>query len=181
MRFRGGNVYLTTAIAVFIDDRARFRPRALRLILEHELQHVRDERDIALRQMPSRVRQRQAIRRELIDRNEMTRSAWQSAYSAAQADDFTRSFDQWIGLVRRARPDVPSISRNRDALAGRRQIDTVIRWGVWTALHNAAARRLDDGGPAHLRLGVEIAFALDDRQDPQLWQEVHGRLPDNVA
>lgn len=79
--FQGGNVYLDLEIAVYVDQsvsRARLRDRMLRLIMPHEMLHVRDAIEIITQFMPARLTAHPVVRDSLVNPQPMDEGSFQS-------------------------------------------------------------------------------------------------------
>ena len=60
-RYRGGIIYLDLQITVYVTDQAREKQRCRDLIMEHEMLHVNDEREIIMTALPERLLTHPAI------------------------------------------------------------------------------------------------------------------------
>lgn len=73
-RFRGGTIHLRLTLAIYVDERARNRPRCLSMILSHELLHVADEIDLVTAWLPSRATAATANRLQSVHDNLLERA-----------------------------------------------------------------------------------------------------------
>jgi hypothetical protein len=79
--FQGGDVYLDLEIGVYVDQsvsRARLRDRMLRMIMPHELLHVRDAIEIITQIMPTRLLAHPVVRDNLVNPQPMDEGSFQS-------------------------------------------------------------------------------------------------------
>lgn len=79
--FQGGDVCLDLEIAVYVDqavNAVRLRDRMLRMIMPHELQHVRDAIEIVTQIMPNRLSTHPVVRDYLINPQPIDESSFQT-------------------------------------------------------------------------------------------------------
>jgi hypothetical protein len=79
--FQGGDVYLDLEIAVYVDQAistARLRDRMLRMIMPHELLHVRDAIEIVTQVMPTRLTAHPIVRSSLVNPQPLDEGSFQS-------------------------------------------------------------------------------------------------------
>jgi hypothetical protein len=161
MQFTGGLVYAVGVIAVFVDVRAKTRKQALRLIMNHELEHVEDEMKIC-KKMPSEVSR--LLKKEVKKNPPMSTSTWGPLFGKKHIDAHARDFQKWFAVAKKASPDSRyTVKRKAHHLAGFRYFDHWVRASWYQQTVNAVKSR--DSGQAYEKLGTEIGLLLTGPAD----------------
>ena len=105
--FQGGDVYLDLEIAVYVDQAistARLRDRMLRMIMPHELLHVRDAIEIVTQVMPTRLAAHPVVRDSLVNPQPLDEGSFQSMIRGDGLLRMIRDdifYSEWNSRVRR--------------------------------------------------------------------------------
>jgi hypothetical protein len=181
VQFRGGSVTLRAIEAVFIDEVARFKRRAILTIMEHEMDHARDSGISLSREVIRGVCADPMVRDHLIDRRPIDESTWRQWFGSQQPGPWQQRLD---AILAAARLDDPYSALLRppsgDSVIARRQIDSFLFLGIWKPVSERYGEALHRD-PHHLQSMNEVASALSEPDDPDLYREHYGRLPANMA
>ena len=99
-RFTGGAIIARAVVAIFIDERARFKRRAIEKIMEHEMDHARDSNRMLANEVLPRVRADRLVADHLISRQPIEESSWSHQFRSAHRSPYRIRLNAILDVAR---------------------------------------------------------------------------------